>query len=297
MSSDNISTTAYTVATGIAKLSQLPRWKPYISDEVAALNRAFMQHGKTSLAKRLISWLPPALMLRVMDTIYIPGMTQHYLFRKQWIENRVNLAVSQGITQFIILGGGFDTLALRMAASYEKVQFLEIDLPDTQRAKLNILAKIHQLIPTNCHYTPADLSQATLSDVLQASPDFNAAAPTVVILEGVLMYLTETEVNALFSELHTLFKELFIIYGAIAAPDADAGNLIRMTSALLGRGSEQTKWHCSAEGMTEFMARLGYKVKESITYKTLQRGYRKEREIGQVPEQDENYYLVANVQL
>lgn len=296
MSSDNISTTAYTVATGIAKLSQLPRWKPYISDEVAALNHAFMQHGKTSLAKRLISWLPPALMLRVMDTIYIPGMTQHYLFRKQWIESRVNLALSQGITQFIILGGGFDTLALRMAASYEKVQFFEIDLPDTQSAKLEILAKIHQPIPANCHYTSADLSQAALSDVLQAAPYFNADAPTVVILEGVLMYLTEAEVSALFSELRLLFKDLFILYGAIAAPDAEAGNLTRITSALLRRGSEETKWHCRTEGMTDFMAQLGYNVKEFVNYKDLQRSYRKEEELAQVPEQDENYYLVANQQ-
>ncbi len=294
MSSDKTSTTAYSVATGLAKLSELPQWKSYFTSDMIFLNRAFMQHAKDTLAKRMIGWLSPELMIRVMDTIYIPGMTEHYLFRKCWIEGHLTDAIINGAQQVIVLGAGLDTLALRAAKKHDAVPFFEIDLPITQNTKIHILQQIGYAVPDNCHFKAADLGKTVLDAVLLPDYHFRPDASTVIILEGVLMYLTEAEVKSLFLDIRRLFTgQLYIFYGAISAPDGKYNAVVRFTSALLRRGTEGTKWHCTGELMSGFMAELGYNIKEWISYKDLQRRYRKEAELGQVPEQDENYYIVT----
>jgi methyltransferase (TIGR00027 family) len=294
-----ISATAYIIATGLAKLSEMPRWKKYfaedvLSEESVSLNRVFMRHGGDSLVKRLIYALPPRLMTGLMDRLYVPGMTQHYLFRKRWIERHVSAGLDRGVRQVILLGAGLDTLALRLAKRWPAARFLEVDLPTTQRAKLAILRRSGFTLPGNCRFEAADLGKMSLAAVLTADPHFDGAAPTMVTLEGVLMYLTESEVKPLFSELGRLFTgSLHIVYGALAAPDRDRDSLKRFTRFLLASGAEGAKWHCPPSAMPEFMERLGFRMVENISYKALQRLYRSVTELAQVPEHDEDYFLVA----
>lgn len=289
-----ISTTAYMVASGLVKLSQLPRWSQYIAPEVVQLNKAFTEHSKDSPAKHFVNWLSPAAARWLVNLMFVPGMVEHYLFRKLWIEGKVVDAIQRGARQVVVLGGGFDTLALRRAKKHSDVEFFEIDLPITQHTKLSILQQIGHVIPENCRFKGADLSQKTLGAVLIPDHRFKQEASTLVILEGVLMYLDEAEVKALFTDLRRLFNgQLHILFGAIAVPDAKSNIAIRITNALLGRATEATKWNCPISGMTAFLLDLGFSIKELIGYKDLQRIYRDEQEIAQVPEEDENYYIVA----
>lgn len=256
------------------------------------LNRAFMEHARDTPLKRFISWLSPSLMIRVMNTVFIPGMTEHFLFRKRWVEERVNSAIAGGVRQVIVLGGGFDTLALRMAEQHPNLVFFEIDLLTTQIAKTRVLKEINYPIPANCVFRAVDLSQDGLATTLHSDQRFQADASTLIVLEGVLMYLSEEEVAALFSSIKTLLTgALTTVFGAIAAPDEEGGLMLRLTNGLLKRSSEGTKWYCPMPAMPEFMSRLGYAITEHISYKNLQRLYRKEDEISQAPEEDENYYV------
>lgn len=296
-----ISATAYIIATGLAKLAEMPRWKKYFSEDVlseesVSLNRVFMRQGRDSLVKRLIYVLPPRLMIGLMDRLYVPGMTQHYLFRKRWIERHLSAGLDRGVRQVILLGAGLDTLALRTAKRWPAAHFLELDLSTTQLAKLAILQREGYALPGNCCFKAADLSKMSLAAALSTDSHFEVAAPTMVILEGVLMYLTESEVKRLFSELGRLFTgSLHIVYGALAAPDRDRDPLRRFTRFLLERGVEGTKWNCPPSAMPGFMERLGFRIVEHISYKALQRRYRSVTEIAQVPEHDEDYYLVVKL--
>ncbi len=293
MSTAKTSTTAFTIADSLAKLSQVPRWKNHCSDEMVALNIAFTKHACDTSIKHLISALPLPISIFLMDTLYIAGMTHHYLFRKIFIEKHLHTAIKSGAQQVIVLGGGMDTLALRMAAEYPQTRFIEIDLPHTQARKMQVLKDIGHGIPENCIFTPADLSTETLENVLHNNKGFRADAPSLVIIEGVLMYLTESEVKTLFSTLHQCIKApLTILFGAMTTPDQAGHWRLRIMCALLRRAQEETKWYCTSSAMPTFMKNLGYEITESITYKDLQRPYRSAEEISHVPEEDENYYIV-----
>lgn len=292
MPSNTTSITAYTVAASMAKMGALPRWSAYIPEEAARLSIAFMRHACDSPAKRLIGALPPTLFIRVMDAVFIPGMAHHYLFRKRLIEDRLVNAIAEGTQQVVILGGGFDTLAVRMAKQYPALRFFEVDLPVTQQAKMRVLEQVTYPVPPNCDFISADLAHTPLKAALD-KPGFLANAPTFLVLEGVLMYLTENEVKVLFANLRDLFTgPLTVIFGAMAAPDDDGNWRVRLVNRLLSRNRERTKWHCPGARMPAFMAELGYEVKELRTYKTLQREYRNSLKLEAIPEEDENYYLV-----
>ncbi|MDX2073048.1 MAG: class I SAM-dependent methyltransferase [Alphaproteobacteria bacterium] len=289
-----ISTTAYMVASGLVKLSELPRWSQYFTPDIVQLNRAFIEHSKDTSAKHFVNWLSPAAACWLVNFMFIPGMVEHYLFRKLWIERQLAAAIQKGVRQVVVLGGGFDTLALRRAKKHTEVEFFEIDLPITQHTKISILQQIGYAIPENCRFKAADLSQKALGAILLTDYHFKQDAPTLVILEGVLMYLDEAEVKGLFADLRRLFNgHLQILFGAIAAPDAKSNIAMRITNALLGRAAEATRWHCSISGMPAFISELGFSIKELISYKDLQKAYRNEKELRQVPDEDENYYIVT----
>jgi methyltransferase (TIGR00027 family) len=282
------------VNAGLVKLSQIPRWKAYFSKEQEWLCRAFMESVQDAPVKRMTRLLPPRIFIGLMNALFIPGMAHHFLFRKKFIEHKLTEAIAGGTSQVIVLGAGFDTLALRMAGRYPHVRFIEVDLPNTQTAKKHVMEKIGFPAAHNCALMPADLAKTKLADVLQNVPGFDTAAPTLIILEGVLMYLTEGDVTALFDDLRKFFTgQLKVVFGALSSSDDEGAWQVRMVNAWLGRKQERTKWHCSSAHMPAFMDSLGYKMAEWVSYKQLQRAHCQESEMRKaIPEEDENYYVV-----
>jgi methyltransferase (TIGR00027 family) len=296
MSSIKTSTTAYGVACGLDKLARMPQWKGYFSDEMLRLNTAFARYAKDTPLKRLMYWMSPRLYIQVMDAAFIPGMVHHFLFRKLLIEKQLVGAVASGVRQVIVLGAGLDTLAVRMARRYRTAHVFEIDLPNTQQMKHNIFENIRHPVTPNCRFIKADLTRIPLTTALEDEKEFKPDEPTLVILEGVLMYLTEAEVKALFAAMRESFNgSLTVIFGAMANSDNDGNWRVRMVNALLGKGQEATKWHCPSAAIPTFMADVGYVLQEWMPYKKLQSHYRGELEIRALPDEDENYYVVAKM--
>jgi len=247
--------------------------------------------------KQLISLLPFKYAGLLLDTILVPGMMQHFLFRKLLIESELHRFMTEtgGAAQVIILGAGLDTLAVRMAGKYPDAKFFEIDLPGAGEAKLAALKRMNRELPGNCRLIAADLAKTPLDAVLNAEKSFNCRAATLVILEGVLMYLPEPAVSRLFTALSELFSErLEIIFGAMARPDDAENWRVRTVNFLLG-GREKTDWYCPSQDMPGFMANLGYGMKSWVPYRKLQAFYRSVAEIQSIPEEDENYYIVAKI--
>jgi methyltransferase (TIGR00027 family) len=282
MPTQETSITAYGVVCGMAKLARLPRWKSHISDEMMLLNKAFMERAKDSLLKRLMSRLTPQLYIRMIDTVLVPGMVRHFLFRKKFIEDQVLQFLKKGGDQVVVLGGGFDTLSLRVSKQHSAASFFEI------------VNDISFTIPRNCFFVEADLSNVTVGEALSDHKNFNPDAPTMVIIEGVLMYLSEADVQALFANMRTAFNhELTVAFGAIAASDDEGALLLRIFNSVLGRKREATKWFCPQSAVPQFMEDLGYQLHSCMPYKALQKLYLDEAEIKAVPEEDENYYIVT----
>jgi len=288
------SLTAVVVAAGVSGLGAVPRWRRLFDEEAWALGDAFRRLAPDTPAAHAIARLPAPLLVGLLETIFVPGMAYHYLFRKRLIEDEVKRAAALGARQLLVLGGGFDGAGLRMARRFPELTVVEVDLPPTQARKRHVLQAIGHAIPPNFHFVAADLARQALDDLLASTAAIRPELPTLVVIEGVLMYLKEPDVRALFTSMRRLFPgELSVLYGAIAAPDTEGPFGVRLVNRLLALGDEGTAWFCPADRMAAFVAPLGFTMARSVTYGALQRERRSPAETRRVPEEDENYYVVT----
>jgi methyltransferase (TIGR00027 family) len=135
------------------------------------------------------------LFLRILDLNSLESIG----YRKCWLEEQVrNKITKHGATQVLVLAAGYDTLAVRLSREYENVTFWEVDHPATSRVKEQALKTMGQA--RNLHTLSIDLTTDKLSDRLQQRIYYNPTMPTVVVMEGLLMYLTAAEVRMLFTD-------------------------------------------------------------------------------------------------
>jgi methyltransferase (TIGR00027 family) len=120
---------------------------------------------------------------------------RHYLLRKRWIEAQCRLALQQGVSRVIVIGAGLDTLALRLAPEWPDVVWVEIDHPATQDFKRQGLIQAGLQLPANLTLLSVDLSTSPLPATLMQDTH-----STLVVIEGVLMYLHLNDVAALLRD-------------------------------------------------------------------------------------------------
>jgi methyltransferase (TIGR00027 family) len=190
------STTAKVIAASTVLLASCPADQALVPAGAAALCRHFLSTNRAdrylglSVSSPWTRWL-----WRCLERLTHPGIIRHYLLRKRWIEEQSRLALRQGVGRVIIIGAGLDTLALRLASQYPEVAWLEIDHPATQDFKRQGLAHAGLQLPANFSLLSVDLSTAPLPAALMRD-----TRPTLVVIEGVLMYLTEADVAALLRD-------------------------------------------------------------------------------------------------
>lgn len=111
------------------------------------------------------------------------------IIRSRYAEDALNRAASRGVRQYVLIGAGFDSYALR-APSSNGLVVIEIDHPATQLLKRQCLAQSGVALPDSTHLVPADLSVEDLRSVLRESP-LRASECAFFSWLGVTMYLTK----------------------------------------------------------------------------------------------------------
>jgi methyltransferase (TIGR00027 family) len=127
---------------------------------------------------------------RAAITAYIdrrwPGPRLSGVVRTREIDDLVATALGEGCTQLLLLGAGYDTRATRLAAaSAESVTVFEVDHPDTQSRKREVMAGADRRV----RYVPVDFERDRLTDELDRA-GFDREQRTCVLWEGVFSYLT-----------------------------------------------------------------------------------------------------------
>jgi methyltransferase (TIGR00027 family) len=111
------------------------------------------------------------------------------VLRTRFAEDALKTAVGRGVRQYVLIGAGFDSFALRRPAFAADLQIFEIDSPATQNLKRARLTECGHALPDSVHFIAADLSQETLSAALARSA-FNTLELTFFSWLGVTMYLS-----------------------------------------------------------------------------------------------------------
>jgi methyltransferase (TIGR00027 family) len=185
---------------------------------------------------------------------------RHYLLRKRWIEAQCRLALQQGVTRVIVMGAGLDTLALRLAPEFPGVEWVEIDHPATQAFKREGLIHVGLPLPANLTLLSVDLSTSPLPTALMQD-----TRATLVVIEGVLMYLHEAEVAALLRDqirvLSTAPVQLIFSH-MVHWPQGRAG--FRPSSWWVDRWlawrAEPFQWTMAPQAIVPWLQDLGFEV-------------------------------------
>jgi methyltransferase (TIGR00027 family) len=88
------------------------------------------------------------------------------LSRSSFTECCLDQSFAGGLEQYVILGAGLDTYALRHPELAETLQVFEVDHPATQADKLKRFQRVSPEIPANLHLVPVDFSRDDLKAAL-----------------------------------------------------------------------------------------------------------------------------------
>jgi methyltransferase (TIGR00027 family) len=121
------------------------------------------------------------------------------IFRTRYTEDALQAAVAGGTRQYVLIGAGFDSFALRRPDFAADLDIFEIDHPATQTLKIERIAACGISLPESVHFIAADLARRSVAQALSDSP-FRPDRPAFLSWLGVTMYLTkEANIAALRS--------------------------------------------------------------------------------------------------
>ena len=157
--------------------------------------------SQTRLFLKIIrqGWFRP--IAKLIEHITIPGILLHYALRKKGIATLARSALTNGATQVVVVGAGFDPLSLELQLDFPVAEFWEIDHPATQRQKVRALPKIGA---ERLHFVAVDLSTTGLDKEALIKSSFDPTQRTFWIAEGLLMYLRPEKVSSLMRTLSSL---------------------------------------------------------------------------------------------
>jgi methyltransferase (TIGR00027 family) len=130
----------------------------------------------------------------------LPGAYFYELARTRLMDEVLVAELDRGLSQFVVLGAGFDTRAYRFAARLREtgVSVFEVDHPATSRLKRRRLERLFGGVPEHVSLVEVDFDREDLAALLAAS-GYNTGRPTLFNWSGVAVYLTADAVDAVLS--------------------------------------------------------------------------------------------------
>ena len=260
MNDSKPSKTAYKVALNILTLGEKPEMEnilpPGIVDATEKLLTASGAVGESS-----VRWSRSAWAIRVYEAFdwMMPGQFEAFAHRKAFCERQVREAIATDVSQVLVLGAGYDTMGWRLALQFPHVSFFEIDHPATASLKA---AGIDKMGPrSNLYLIAVDLGERKLVDVLLEDENWDRAAPTIILAEGLLQYLPPQAVQDLFTQCAAVSSESRIAFTYIpTGPDGqpDAGPWTRLVLWLLKKSGEPWLWSIHPEAIDYFLEISGW---------------------------------------
>jgi len=119
--------------------------------------------------------------------------TAEILMRNRYAEDRLELSLSTGIRQYVLLSAGFDSFALRRPDLCKSIKVFEVDHPATQRWKLDRYLELGMDSPKEVIYIPVDFEHETLAEALSAS-SFSSDEPAFFSWLGTASYLSKAAI-------------------------------------------------------------------------------------------------------
>ena len=258
-------------AEGVALLRTLeqihPAGRRILNDPYAA---AFLQDPRLNVIVR--SRLLSRLMLRFLS-LWSPGAQEMIALRAKLVDD-LALEMKAQLEQIVILGAGFDTMALRVKDALRTVIVFEVDHPATQAVKHQ--AFTHVGIPANVRFIAMDFERGDFIANLRAA-GFGSERPSLIIWVGVTCYLTKQAITRAMNQIASLGgRGTRLIFDYIQAEviNGTSHNSEALSKARrMARLGEPWLFGLTPEQVPDYLASFGFKLIKDYAATELRAGY------------------------
>jgi len=202
-------------------------------------------------------------------------LTAQVVARSRYAEDQLEMALQQGIKQYVLIGAGLDSFVLRLAQKYSDIKIFEVDHPDTQALKIQSLQKLGH-IPDHVEFVSIDFEKENLAHALKRS-SYNTAQPTFFSWLGTTHYLKpETTFSTLqtIAEFAATGSELVLDY---SIPYQDLTGLERVGSFAVSKFTyflnEPIIGTFHSDELHRAVTKLGYIVLEDLSAHDITKRY------------------------
>ncbi len=190
-----------TLAAGIRAHHR--RWHPDpILDDAYAV-RLVSPFWRQVAHNRLLNWIVVHKLLGPFHPIHTEN-----ILRARYAEDRLEEAIAGGVRQYVILGAGLDSYALRHPELAESVRIFEVDQPGMQTLKRQRVRQVHGGLPAHVTFVAMDFEKDRLHEALEAA-GLDPGAPAFFSWLGTTYYLTRPAIRDTLDSI-----------AALAAPDS-----------------------------------------------------------------------------
>jgi len=182
---------------------------------------------------------------------WLMPMVGHHLARARYVEERLDEMLNDGLGQYVLLGAGMDSFALRRPDLASRLKVFEVDHPGTQAWKRARLKQLNHDEPSHVEYVGVDFERESLADGLRRS-GFSRESLSLFAWMGVIPYLSEESITATLRDL------------AANAPSGSELVFDTLDRAVFGEGREKLvgrKMFAATEKLGEPLI-TGYDVSE-----------------------------------
>lgn len=261
MRKDKPSMTARKVALNIVTLGAKPGMDNVFPPGIVEAT-AEMLVASGAVGANTIRWARSRRMVSVYEAFdwMMPGQFEAFGYRKAFCERQVRDGISIGASQILVLGAGYDTMGWRLAPEFSGVNFFEVDHPATARLKARGIDEMGQR--GNLHLISEDLGKRKLVDVMEANDVWDMTAQTVIIAEGLLMYLPPEAVFDLLGQCAAVTgtgSRMAFTYICTGADDRpDVGRWTGLVLWTLKVSGEPWLWSIRPEELGPFLDEKGW---------------------------------------
>lgn len=199
----------------------------------------------------------------------------HVVLRSRFTEDRLAEAVLRGISQYVILGAGFDTFAFRQPEWAKKLKIFEVDHPGTQAMKRSRLAAAGFAIPDNLVFAGVDFEKESLHEGL-CRHRVSMAEPTFFSWLGVTMYIKEDAIEVVLKTVAAFPESSEIVLTFIQPPtslsNAEKKSYARLVESVAGVGEPFVSCF-EPDALEAKLRRLGFSKMIFLSPADAQAGY------------------------
>ena len=220
--------------------------------------------GPMLLAHRLTGFVPQTFRYPFEGDISLQNQASA---RQTFYDSVVDRHLS-GVSQFVILGAGFDTRAFRLPAGTQ-IQSFEVDTPRTLAIAQEVLRRAG-VDPGGVSFVAADFEKEDWLDRL-VEAGFDTTRPALFLWEGVTPYLDRAAIEGTLHKIAGTAPGSVVAFDYVTTELLESSSLyLRTVRASLRAGGEPLKFGIdstppSSERLAELLQSCGLSVAEQRT--------------------------------